>query len=92
MLQYQFVIWHWPARMMWECDRLSRYKKSTESWRDNDLYNAPTEVSLEEHSVMLKERAYHLPVVLFTKYNMDADKPVPVVNLPTVWFIGGLTR
>ena len=28
-------------------------------------------------------------MVLFTKDNMDADKPVPVVNLPPVSFIGG---
>ena len=28
LLQYRFVIWDRPARMMWECDILSRYKKS----------------------------------------------------------------
>ena len=28
---------------------------------------------------------------LFTKENMDADKPVPVVNLPPVRFIDGIT-
>ena len=36
-----------------------------------------------------KKRADHLPVVLFTKYNVDAYKPVPVVNMPPVRFIGG---
>ena len=27
-------------------------------------------------------------MVLFTRYNMDADKPVPVVNLTLVRFMG----
>ena len=49
------------------------------------------EVSLAAHSVMVKERAYHQPVVLFTKDNMDVDKPVLVVILPPVRFIGGPT-
>ena len=31
-------------------------------------------------------------MVLFTKDNMGADKPVPVVILPPVRFIGGPTR
>ena len=30
-------------------------------------------------------------MVLLTKENMDADKPVPVVNLPPVRFIDGIT-
>ena len=34
-----------------------------------------------------KKRADHLPVVIFTKYNVDAYKPVPVVNIPPVRFI-----
>ena len=38
---------------------------------------------------MLKERAEHLLVVLFTKEDIDVDKPVPVVNLTPVRFIGG---
>ena len=38
---------------------------------------------------MEKEGAEHLLLVLFTKDNMDKDKPVPVVNLPPVRFIGG---
>ena len=29
ILQYQFIIWHRPERMMWECDMLSRYNKAT---------------------------------------------------------------
>ena len=37
---------------------------------------------------MAEEGACHLPVVLFTKENMDADKPVLVINLPHVRFIG----
>ena len=53
------------------------------------MENASTEVSLEAHSEMVKEVADHLPVVLCTKDNMDEDKPVPVINLPPVKFIGG---
>ena len=34
------------------------------------------------------EGANHLSAVLFTKENMDTDKPVPVVNLTNVKFIG----
>ena len=41
---------------------------------------------------MVKEVADHQPVVLFTKYNMDADKPVIVVNLPPVRFICGPSK
>ena len=53
------------------------------------MENSSTKVSLEEYSEMAKEVEEHLSVVIFTKENMDADKPVPVVNLPTVRFIGG---
>ena len=52
------------------------------------MENASTEVTLSSYSVMVKERADHLPVVLFTKENIDADKPVPVVNIPPMSFIG----
>ena len=41
---------------------------------------------------MVKEREDHQPVVLFTKDHMDSDKPVTVVNLPPVRFIGGPKR
>ena len=41
---------------------------------------------------MVKEVLDHLPVVLLTKDNMDADKPVPMVNIPLIRFIGGTTR
>ena len=54
--------------------------------------NAPTEVFLAAQSEMVKERAYHHPVVLFTKDHMDADKHVPVAILPPVRFIGDPTR
>ena len=37
---------------------------------------------------MVQEGANHLSAVLFTKENMDTDKPVPVVNLTNVKFIG----
>ena len=37
--------------------------------------NASTEVSLTSHSVTVKEREEHLPVILFTKDKIDADKP-----------------
>ena len=40
---------------------------------------------------MVKEIADRQPVVVFTKDNMDADKSVPVVIIPTVRFIGGPT-
>ena len=33
-----------------------------------------------------------MTVVIFTKYNKDADKPVPVVNIPPVRFIGSTQR
>ena len=49
--------------------------------------NSSIEVSLSEHPLMVKERADHLPVVIFTKDNIDADKSVPVLNLPLVRFI-----
>ena len=41
---------------------------------------------------MLKEVADHQSVVLFTKDNIDSDKPVLVVNLPPVRFIGDPIR
>ena len=41
---------------------------------------------------MIEEVADHPPVVLFKKDNMDADKPVPVVNIPLLRFIGGPTK
>ena len=41
---------------------------------------------------MIKERVEHQPVVLFKKDKMDADKPVPVVILLHMRFIGGPTR
>ena len=56
------------------------------------MKNVSTEVSLLAHSEMVKEGAYHQPVVIFTKENMDADKFVPVVNILPVRFIGGPTR
>ena len=55
------------------------------------MENTSTEVSLAAHSEMVKERADHQPVVLFTKYNIDADKPVQVVIILRVRFIGGPT-
>ena len=54
--------------------------------------NAPTEVSFEAHSVMVKERAGHPPKIIFTKESIDADKLIIVVNLPTVRFICFPTR
>ena len=75
--------------MMWDFDILLRYKKATESWRKNDVENTSTEVSLAAHSEMVKKGYEQQPVVLFSKENMEAYKPVPVVNLPPVSFIGG---
>ena len=53
------------------------------------MENASREVSLAENSAMVKEGVDHQPVVLFTKDNTDTDKPVLMVNLPPVRFIGG---
>ena len=41
---------------------------------------------------MVKEGADQHPVVLFTKENMGSDKPVTVVNIPNVRFIGGPSK
>ena len=38
---------------------------------------------------MVKERTDHQIVVIFTKDNMGTDKPVTVVIIPPVRFIGG---
>ena len=54
--------------------------------------NESTEISLAAQSAMVKKIADHQPVVLFTKYNMGADKPVLVIILPPVRFIGAPTR
>ena len=56
------------------------------------MENASTEFSLESHSAILKEGAYHQLVVIFTKDNMDADKSVTVVNITPVSFIGGPSK
>ena len=56
------------------------------------MENKSTEFSLAEHSSTVKELANHQSVFLFTIYNMDSDKPVPVLNLPPVIFIGGPDR
>ena len=53
-----------------------------------DVDNASSEVSLEVHSALVKELAYHLTVVLLTEDIMESDKPVLLVNLPHVGFIG----
>ena len=55
------------------------------------MENASSEVSLAVHSAMVLKKMYHLPVVLFTKDNMDADKSVPVVILQPVSVVGGPT-
>ena len=52
------------------------------------MENASTEVYLSAHSALVKEGADHLSVVIFTKYNIDTDKPVLVLNTPPVSFIG----
>ena len=67
LLQYQFIICQQPERMMWECDILSQYNKATELWRESDVENAFTEVSLVAHLEVADERADHKPMVLFTK-------------------------
>ena len=41
---------------------------------------------------MVKEGEDNHPVVIFNKEKMDADKPVPVVNLPPARFIDVPTR
>ena len=54
--------------------------------------NESTEIYFLSNSEMVKERADYQPVVIFTKKNMDADKPVPVVIIPPVRFIGDPKR
>ena len=56
------------------------------------MENESTELSLAAHSEMVKERADHQPVVIFTKDNMGEDKPVTVVIIPPVRFIGAPQR
>ena len=56
------------------------------------MENESIEVTLATHSEMVKEGEDHQKVVLFTKDNTDADKPVIVVNLPPVSFIGGTSK
>ena len=51
--------------------------------------NVSTELSLVSQLELVKEVANHMPVVLFTKESMDAYKPVPLVNIPPVRFMGG---
>ena len=56
------------------------------------MENASTKVSLAAHPSMVKEGAEHQPLVIFTKENMDSDKPVLVVNIPPVGFIVGPSK
>ena len=51
----------------------------------------PPSTTLKSPSALEKKVSDHLPVVIF-KYNMDADKPVPMVNIPPVRFIYGPTK
>ena len=44
---------------------------------------------LSSHPALVKEGADHPPSVLLKKYNINADKPVPVGNLPPMRFMGG---
>ena len=48
-------------------------------------------MSLAAQSVLVKLAADHMPVVLYTQDNMDANKPFPVANIPPVRFIVGPT-
>ena len=56
------------------------------------MENESTEVFLELKPSMVKEGTDQHAVVLFTKGNIGSDKPVPVVKLPPVIFIGGLSK
>ena len=78
--------------MMWECEILPLYNKATESCGNNDVDNSSTKFYLETQSEMVKKGADHRSFILFTKYNMEADKPVPVVNITPVRFIGGPSK
>ena len=71
---------------------LSQYNKYTESWRENDVENAPTEVLLESPSVMVNKISDQMSVVIITEENIDTYKIVAVVNLPLVRFISGPTK
>ena len=92
IFQYPLLIWHRPARIMWEYDMLALYNKATESCRENGIYDLSTEVSLAAHSVLVKEGAYHMPVVLSTKDILDVEKPILVVNITPLNFSGGTTK
>ena len=78
--------------MVWVCDMLPWYNKSTESWMGNDVDKSITEVLLVAHSALVKEGTYHLPVVLFTKEILDSYKPILVWNIPPLKCVGGTTN
>ena len=41
---------------------------------------------------MVKKGEDHPPVVIFTRDSMDTDKPISVVNIPPLGFVGGPTN
>ena len=74
---------------MFNRDIMLEYSKDKEPWRENYLNNSSIKLSLTAHSLLVKEGAYHPPVVLFTKESMDTYQPVPVLDLLPVIFLGG---
>ena len=56
------------------------------------MENASIEVSLIGHSTFFKIRSGSSASVPILKKSMNADKAVPVVNLPPVRFIDGFTK
>ena len=77
LLMYHFVIEHRPARMLVDCDALSRYNTMTSTWRDNLPENTPrTPAALATPCVSNKGSTFightclsipQLPPVMFTK-------------------------
>ena len=54
--------------------------------------NISTEISLAAYSTLVNEVSNHLTVDLFSKESLDADKPILVVNLPSLKFTRGTIK
>ena len=49
-------------------------------------------MSLSGQSALVNKGTYHLSVLLLTKYSMDTDIPMIVVNIPSLRFVGLTTK
>ena len=86
LLQYQFVIEHRPARMMWECDMLSRYNRVTEAWRQEKEKNEPTQESAGVQTVLVGSENED-KVVLFSEREMSGSTLTALHTLPPLQFV-----